>query len=338
MKNIYFYAGHSIDFKWVISTLQTCKDIGLSVSYGCSQGIEDITTSPYYVHDVPFFYGKDALCVKADIVVSASSSLFKSSFKYKDFVSIHMPHSLISLHMAYPEEAFDDVDILCAAGPHHGKEWEMICQKRGLHHREWYAVGYGFFDLLKSALIQRMTKRVLIAPSWGVNNLLETSVSDLSSALYQKGYEVIVRPHPMFFVEKKDYLETIVKNNPHIVLESSLDQKDHGFFSSSFLITDYSGMAFEYSFLHNRKVIFVNTPLKMAHNNWGRDFLSPIEITYRNKIGKVCDNNIHSILQALENIEKDPFLPQGIIKHFVYNPFLCKLYAASLLKSLALST
>ena len=271
MKKIYFYAGHHVDFKWVFSTLKACRDLGLNVCYGCVYGIEDVQQSPYFLKNIPFFYGKEALRVKADIVISASSGLSKASFRYGDFFSIHMPHSLISLHMAYPEDAFDDVDLLFAAGPHHGNEWDMINEKRFLKKKPWFAVGYGFFDLLQHALCVRAPKRILIAPSWGEDNLLESSALSLAQQLLSEGYDVILRPHPLFFVDKKDVLEHLQKICPTLTIESSLDQKNDGFYTSSFLITDYSGIAFEYAFFHHRKVIFVDTPMKKAHDNWKRD-------------------------------------------------------------------
>ena len=68
--------------------------------------------------------------------------------------------------------------------------------------------GYGLLDkLIRSKIFTTMQqqnflsknnkKNVLIAPSWGKQNLLESTGIELIKILLDAGYHVTVRPHPM---------------------------------------------------------------------------------------------------------------------------------------------
>ena len=62
------------------------------------------------------------------------------------------------------------------------------------------------------------------------------------------------------------------------------------------LITDRSGIAFEYAFGTERPVLFVDTPLKEHNKNWRNLNIEPIELQLRNKVG------VSVKLEALDNI------------------------------------
>lgn len=66
--------------------------------------------------------------------------------------------------------------------------------------------GYGFLETLQErydASEKRTdgTPKILIAPSWQEDNILDSCIDNLLDALLGKGYNVVVRPHPEY---KKD--------------------------------------------------------------------------------------------------------------------------------------
>lgn len=327
MFDIYFYATHSIDLDWIKSTLNQCYFLGMKVAYGCVSGQPFLSK-----YNIPFFYGAEAHQVKAPLVVSASTGLKKESFFHKKMCLIHMPHSLISLHMAYPEDAFAEFDCLFAAGPHHVEEWSRISQLKSNKIKDVYAVGYGKLDLMKGKNFSLHEKKILIAPSWGKDNLLETSGKDLILRLIEDNYKVILRPHPMFFIEKKKVLESVISEFPKLEIESSLEDKNETFYTASILITDYSGIAFEYVALHSRRVVFVNTEPKKFNEKWKTYKLNPIELSMRDRIGFSCENTLLDIINAIDKVSKAPHITSKEIKNFIYHPFMCSDYAASILK------
>ena len=66
-----------------------------------------------------------------------------------------MPHSLSSLHMIYPEDAFDGYDLIFSAGPHHCDEFREITKARGLKNFGTVPIGYGKLDVLRQELVAK---------------------------------------------------------------------------------------------------------------------------------------------------------------------------------------
>ncbi len=51
------------------------------------------------------------------------------------------------------------------------------------------------------------------------------------------------------------------------------------------LVTDWSGIAYEYAFQTKRPVLFVDTPMKVVNPEWEHIGLVPTDISFRNRIG-----------------------------------------------------
>ena len=54
---------------------------------------------------------------------------------------------------------------------------------------------------------------------------------------------------------------------------------------SDVLITDWSGIAYEYAFRTKRPVVFVDTPMKVINPDWERLGIVPTDISFRNEVG-----------------------------------------------------
>ena len=67
-------------------------------------------------------------------------------------------------------------------------------------------------------------------------------------------------------------------------------------FSSYALITDWSGIGYEYAFVCERPVIYVDVPKKAHNKEYEKTQLIPFEISIRDKIGEVVS------IQNIENI------------------------------------
>ena len=83
------------------------------------------------------------------------------------------------------------------------------------------------------------------------------------------------------------------------------------------MISDWSGISFEYAFTFERPVIFIDVPKKILNPNFHDISLEPIEISYRDKIGFVVSphelktipdliykskNNNLSIIESIKKI------------------------------------
>ena len=89
------------------------------------------------------------------------------------------------------------------------------------------------------------------------------------------------------------------------------------------MISDWSGISFEYAFTFERPVIFIDVPKKILNPDSGDISLEPIEISIRDKIGYVVSpKNLEKIPEVIENTNCDSSTNERIIKirsETVYN-------------------
>ena len=228
-----------------------------------------------------FFMG----AVKCKVYVMTMSDL--NQFLYKRSVNpvhyVYVFHALVSTHMMYLDGAFDYYDTIMCVGPHQVKEIRK-CEERGqLPQKKLIEAGYYRLERIHNAFqsySQPSTsqKTILIAPSWGTDNLLESLGDRLVEILLSAGYKVIVRPHPETVRRSADLLESfksIAGENPDFVLELSVSTDD-SLLKSDVLICDCSGIALEYASGTQRPVLFVDVPLKIKNEKFEELGMEPL--------------------------------------------------------------
>jgi hypothetical protein len=312
--DVLFVCSSPIDEVWVRSTALACHARGMRVELaicGRREGCPGEVLNLYREAGIKIVCGISlgaAASRRCDLVVTASSGLNRKIFPIQAREFIHMPHSLASLHMIYPADAFDGYDIVFAAGPQHGAEFAAIALTRGLVHRRSFAAGYGKLDILveRQAVRVRATRPtqpplVLLAPSWGSDNLLDRCGVALASTLADDGFDVVVRPHPLFFLEKAPVIEALTalqRRVPSVRLESPFDGDD-AIFDADVLVGDYSGIGFEFAALRRRPVVSVDVGLKVANPAWQSLGLQPVEIACRSRLGPVVPPDVAAIVEAV---------------------------------------
>ena len=69
------------------------------------------------------------------------------------------------------------------------------------------------------------------------------------------------------------------------------------------MITDWSGIGYEYAFVCERPVIYVDVPKKARNKDYEKIKIVPLEISIRNKIGEIvsvdCLENIPETIESL---------------------------------------
>ena len=214
---------------------------------------------------------------------------------------VYVQHSLVSLHMIYRHGAFDHYDTICAAGPHHVKEIRAIEAKYNLPRKNVVELGYSRLDSLietakkyqKSEPIKKkMHKKILIAPSWGSEGLIESGLGKtFVEQLLNLGHEVILRPHPQTIKLAKvkvDEIRSQHKDHPSFTFEDSIAGQD-SLHQSDIMVSDWSGAALEYAFALNKPLIFCDVPRKVNNPNYQDIDIEPLEVYIREKIGIVWD-------------------------------------------------
>lgn len=243
--------------------------------------------------------------LRCRLVVSASSGLQRAMFGPSLQHLVHMPHSLASLHAIYPDGCFDGYDTLFAAGPHHAAEFQAIRTSKGALPGRVFKVGYGKLDLLPAttqATDGQGGKTVLLAPSWGEHNILNSVGVSAIHELLAKGLRVVLRPHPSFLVNAEPALSEILarfSGHPRFSLESSADV-GRAFFEADVMISDYSGIALEYAAVRRRPVVFVELPPKVLNPRWAELGLPAVEVSLRQQLGKVVPAEAAQIASAAD--------------------------------------
>lgn len=334
--DIIFFCSSHVDEIWIRSTAYAAKAAG----YSCCVAITD--TAPtllaeqrlYETSGIAFLDGlrfDEAAALKAPVMITASSGIERTLLPTQARHLIHMPHSLASLHMIYRGDAFHGYDALFSCGPHHDAEFAEICEKAGLQGRQSFPVGYGKLDVLHQAMPEPepagAVPHVLVAPSWGPENLLEAIGAELVEALLGRGWRVTVRPHPLLIIENAPVMEALkdiqTRHEESLTLETDM-VSNHAMLSADLLIGDYSGTAFEFSALRNKPVVFVDVGKKVVNPAWQEFQTLPVEIALRDELGAICASHPEDIIRTVEcSLAETRDFADGIGKFLHHPPGAC---------------
>ena len=225
---------------------------------------------------------------------------------------IYTFHSMNSTHMEFQKGAFDEFDSIFCVGQYQVRELRATEQLYNLKQKNLVECGYGLLDKLiklrssfpeKKNLLKNNKKNILIAPSWGKQNLLESIGVELVKILLDAGYHVTVRPHPMTSKKSPKIIKQILEKfekNADFLLDTNTSSFEQ-LFSSYALITDWSGIGYEYAFVCERPVIYVDVPKKAHNKEYEKIGLVPFEISIRDQIGEIISvQNIETIPERIE--------------------------------------
>lgn len=258
------------------------------------------------------------LFIKCNVFVMTLTDLnqlhFKRSINPVHYVYVF--HSMVSTHMMYRYGAFDYYDSILCTGPHHIKEIRKHEKLNKLKPKILVEAGYYRLEriyteyqkyLAEQSLIEKKTT-VLIAPSWGDDNVLESCGERLVELFLEKGYEVIVRPHPETVRRSLKLINMLAikfGNNPAFTLERSV-ATDDSLLKSDILICDCSGVALEYAFGTERPVLFLDVPSKIRNNNFKKLDIEPLELSIRTKIGLIVSlEKLDAVPQVIEKLKSN---------------------------------
>lgn len=238
--------------------------------------------------------------LESDMVVMTTPELdkyyLKKSMMKKDIEYVYIPHALMSMHMGMKEGSLDAFETVFCAGEHIRREVEATVKCYGLPQKTLVNFGYPLVDeLLEEGKREKAThktdgrREILIAPTWNEDCILDSCIDEMLTSLLCDDYHITVRPHPEYVKRYGPRMNAIVEKWADRVgdgLTFELDfSANRSIYSADIMITDWSGISFEYSFATKRPVLFVNTKMKVLNPNWERIGCEPIEITLRNEIG-----------------------------------------------------
>lgn len=258
-------------------------------------GIDQI--KPYYISGNHLI----ALMMKLEckIVVMTTPDLEKYHIKRskmkQDIEYIFTDHACTSLNLTYRTGALDHFDTIFAVSHSQGVEVRAMEQLRKTKKKRIVKVGYGLIDNMIAAY-NAMEKRenekptILVAPSWQYDNIMDSCLDTLLDGLVCDKYKVIVRPHPQYVRRFPLQMESILEKykdrfGPDFAIETDFSS-NVTVYTADMLITDWSSIAYEFSFTTNKPTLFVNTEMKVVNKDYQKIKMIPFDISARDIIGK----------------------------------------------------
>ena len=120
---------------------------------------------------------------------------------------------------------------------------------------------------------------------------MDLCIEDILDSLSGKGYRVIIRPHPQYVRHKMNRINELKEK--YCECEDIEFQTDFSsnktVYDADILVTDWSGIAYEYSLTTLKPVLFINTPMKVMNPDYKEIDVIPLDLDIRDKIGISLD-------------------------------------------------
>lgn len=317
---IVFYSEGSGFYKYYDGII---NEILIKSSYNIHYVTSDFNDAVFKMNNdriIPYYIGEIKLIslmmkITADVVVMTMPDLqnfhIKRSLVRNDVKYVYIPHGPSSLNLMMRNGSIDNYDVILCAGQHMVDEIREREEIYGLPKKKLIKCGYPLIDDMieayeKEKHTENPVKTILIAPSWQPDNIVDSCIDEILSNLKESCYKIIVRPHPQHIRHRKEYIESL-KNKYFGKIEFELDFSSNStVFNADLLITDWSGIAFEYAYTTKHPVLFINTPMKVMNEEYRKIPTIPLNILLRSEIGTSLDiDKIDGINSIIDDIFAD---------------------------------
>ena len=310
-QEIVFYAESRHYFQYYGQLIHDLLETGkVSVTYITSDKNDPLFNSQWknfrVVHVkwlLGFLFSKIQSSVMIMTMPDLGNYLFKRSAGVDSY--IYMFHAAVSTHQQYRQHAFDNYDAIFCTGDYQQKEIRKAEELYKLKPKEIIEYGYPLFDKLNGLKKTSTEKTILIAPSWYSEGILNTCFEELIKELSKLPYQIIIRSHPEYEKRDKKKFEQIKKmisqlSNIKIDTLASVSERLP---SSDILVTDRSGIAFEFAFGIGKPVLFIDTPLKINNPDYKELNIEPVENYLRNDLGvSIAPDNLGIIPERINSL------------------------------------
>ena len=97
---------------------------------------------------------------------------------------------------------------------------------------------------------------------------------------------MIVRPHPQYVRHFEERIDALARKYGAAGVQVQKDfSSNKTVYMADLLITDWSSIAFEYTFSTLKPVLFINTPMKILNPDYQELSTVPIDLELRNRVG-----------------------------------------------------
>lgn len=218
---------------------------------------------------------------------------------------LHMPNDATTYRLF----GLDYFDSVLLTGDYQKTDLQYLENARNITKKELVTVGCSYLDILAEKIKSIPEEdnhnfTVLVSPSWGSVGVLSKYGEKLLDPLAKTGWNIIIRPHPQSKKSEKemlDRLEARYKDNANIVWDYERDNI-YSLKKADIMISDFSGIIFDYTFLCDKPVIYVadNIDLRpydaydLGKELWQFETLKKMGI-------KLDENNFDNISEVIKN-------------------------------------
>ena len=191
----------------------------------------------------------------------------KRSKNVKHYAHILHAASDATMYRLFGIDFFDSVLL---SGEYQKKDIRYLEEERGIPQKELVTVGCPYLDVLKKKMDAIPNEEdhpftVLVSPSWGPSALLSKYGESLLTPLVETGWRIIVRPHPQSKKSEGEMLDSLTKKYADAKnLEWDYERDNiYSMKKADIMISDFSGIIYDYTFLCDKPVMYVNAELNL---------------------------------------------------------------------------
>ena len=341
-KHLVFYSENNGFYKYYAGMIEyILKNTNIVIHYITSDPDDSIFKKAEENSRIKAYYiGEKKLItlmmkLDADVVVMTMPDLenyhIKRSYIRKDIEYIYIPHGMDSLNMTMRTGSMDHFDTVFCTGKHQKEEIEKTEKVYELPKKNLVEWGYCLLDSMRDDY-NKMEKKVsdvksiLIAPSWQKDNIVDSCLDELLDNLKGHGYKITVRPHPQHvrhMPERMQQLKDRFANDDDIEIQTDFSSNST-VFEADMMITDWSGICYEYAYTTCKPVLFIDTPMKVMNPEYEKIGVEPINIWMRDSIGASLkpdemDRIPEVVDQILKHTEDYKQKIDEFVHEYVYN-------------------
>lgn len=312
-------------FKPIIDEFESRK---IPLVYYTSEKDDIIFKNEYkYVHSEYIGKGIEAYSklafLKADICLMTTPGLDVFQLKRSKFVKYycHIFHAVAS-SMGYRLYSLDYYDAVLLNGSFQEKIIRGIESKRkNVRKKELKVVGCTYLDVLSEKLKELKIKKdnsvktILLAPTWGESSIINKYGEQLIDKLVEMDCNIIIRPHPQSLKVEKNIIDKLTKkysNCPNLSWDYEVENLK-SLAMADIMISDFSGVIFDYAFLFNRPIVYVNNEVNREIYDYSVLDEEPWLYQKIRKIGvELTKENFSQIKNIIENLNQNETIEKEI--------------------------
>lgn len=227
---------------------------------------------------------------------------------------LHMPNDATTYRLF----GLDYFDSVLLTGDYQKDDIRTLEKNRGINSKDLVTVGCSYLDVLSEKINSIPAEEnhvftVLVSPSWGEVGVLKRFGERLLDPLAATGWKIIVRPHPQSKKSEADMLKRLeerYKDNANVEWDYNRDNI-YSMKKADIMISDFSGIVFDYTFLCNKPVMYVNTDMDLRPYD-AYDLNKQLwQFSVLEKMGiKLEEKDFANIKEVIQNASDSPELAE----------------------------